>query len=570
MKLLLTTLHAKYSHASLALPYLAAACNDLNDITIHIREWTVNEPRQQILRRIMAEQADVVAFSCYIWNMESSLKLADDIRKIAPETRIVLGGPEASFGVFQLMHDNPAVDFVIRGEGETVFRRLLEVLPRPGNHEADDGADPFQEIPNLFYRRGNDILSGPLTGDYVEPDAIPSPFRAGLVDLSKPLVYYETSRGCPFSCAFCLSSLEGRVRSFSWERIESDLAWLMSHQVEQIKLVDRTFNYDGERANRIWELILATNRVSRFHFEIAADLLTDANLELLRRVPPGVFHFEIGVQSFSRETLEQVQRTTDLERLVTTVRRLREETRVELHLDLLAGLPGEEYQGLLDSLDRVADLHPHAIQIEPLKVLKGSPMRGIAKREGYRFSHAPPYTILTTPWLSYDGICRIETIGRLLDLFYNRGGFETALAFMGRHMAFSRLFHGMATQPDGEELSGRSIRRTYELFASLAAPLLPETERELLHDALFFDYCRVEMPLMGKLPGFAQRHRKLCSWPGRGGLPAELELPADGRIRAFRSVFQRDYKDGEWKEDPTAVTFVYVSAAGQGLRVKMV
>jgi anaerobic magnesium-protoporphyrin IX monomethyl ester cyclase len=569
MKLLLTTLHAKYSHASLALPCLAAACNDLADLEIRIGEWTVNEPREQILRRIMTERADVVAFSCYIWNIESTLKLVDDIKKITPDTLIALGGPEASFGIFQLMHDSPAVDFVIRGEGEATFRSLMEALLRRGESNPATGPDPFQQIPNLFYRRGDDTLSGPMTSDYLEMDAIPSPFRAGLMDLSKPLIYFETSRGCPFSCAFCLSSLEGRVRSFSMERIESDLIWLISREVGQIKLVDRTFNYDSQRADRIWEFILSHNRGSRFHFEIAADLLSDANMELLRRVPPHTFGFEIGVQSFHAESLERVQRTSDLERLMTNVRRLRDETEVELHLDLVAGLPGENYEGLLESLARVAELTPHAIQIEPLKVLKGSPMRKIAKHEGYRFSHSPPYTILTTPWLSFDDISRIETIGRLLDLFYNRGGFGTALAFMQQRLEFSHLFHAMAEQPESEDLSGRNIRRTFELFASLAAPLLPEQERELLYDALLFDYCQVEMPLMGKLPSFATDRQQRCAWPGRGDLPAGLELPPQGRIRAFRSVFLRDYRTEGWKEGPTAVTFVYASAAGQGLQVRV-
>ncbi|NVN92740.1 MAG: DUF4080 domain-containing protein [Desulfuromonadales bacterium] len=570
MKLLLTTLHAKYSHTSLALPCLASCCGDLAGVNIRIHEWTVNEPREQILRRIMREQADVVAFSCYIWNIESSLKLSNDIKKIAPETIIVLGGPEASFGIFELMQHNPAVDFVVKGEGEAVFHRLMETLLLP---QADTGlpqtTDLFQNIDNLFFRNGNDILSGPLTSEYLTMDNIPSPFQAGLVDLSKPLIYYETSRGCPFSCAFCLSSLEGRVRSFSRQRIESDLAWLMSRQTEQIKLVDRTFNYDAERANRIWEFILEHNRGSRFHFEIAADLLTDRNITLLQQVPPNTFGFEIGVQSISPDTLEQVQRTADMERLAENVRRLRVETAVELHLDLVAGLPGETYHGLLESLDIVAGLKPHVIQIEPLKVLKGSPMRKIAARHGYRFSHFPPYTILTTPWLSFGDIVRIETIGRLLDLFYNRGGFETALCVMGKGMGFAELFDRMADQVGEEQLSGRSTLRTYELFASLATPLLMDQERDLLHDALFFDYCRVEMPLHGKLPGFVTERRQQCGWPGRAELPQELELPPNGRIKAFRHEFRWDFRSDTWQEGATEVTFVYASAAGRGLEVRV-
>jgi len=572
MKLLLTTLHAKYSHASLALPCLAACCRDLSGIDILIREWTVNEPREQILRRIMREQADVIAFSCYIWNIESILRLADDIKKIAPDTIIILGGPEASFGIFELMHDNQAIDFVVKGEGEAVFRRLLEaLLPRqdalPANpFHISEKAQLFQGIDNLFFRDNDAILSGPLTSEYLTMDSIPSPFQAGLVDLSKPLIYYETSRGCPFSCAFCLSSLEGRVRSFSMQRIESDLAWLMSRDIEQIKLVDRTFNYDAERTNRIWEFILQHNRASRFHFEIAADLLTDQNITLLQRVPPNTFGFEIGVQSTSSDTLEQVQRTANLERLRANVRRLRSETAVELHLDLVAGLPGEDYHGLLDSLTYVAELRPHVIQIEPLKVLKGSPMRKIASQHAYRFSQSPPYSILTTPWLSFEDITRIETIGRLLDLFYNQSGFETALRVMEKRMGFAELFDRMARRTGEEQLIGRSTLRTYELFASLATPLLPMVEQEGLHDALFFDYCCVEMPLKGKLPFFAADQQK-CRWPGRAELPQELELPPNGRIRVFRYEFTRDYRNDAWPEKPAVITFVYSSATGKGLRV---
>jgi anaerobic magnesium-protoporphyrin IX monomethyl ester cyclase len=564
MKILLATLHAKYSHASLALPCLAVSCRDIPDTEITIREWTVNEPREHILRLVMAERADLIAFSCYIWNIEQTLRIVSDIRKISPHTRIVLGGPEVSFGIFDLMHDNPAIDFVIKGEGEETFRRLIVSLM---GENAGQFQDSPAEIDNLFFRDGGDTASGPLNRNNLELDSLPSPFEAGLIDFSKPLIYYETSRGCPFSCAFCLSSTEGAVRSFSLERIKKDLLYLMNSNIPQIKLVDRTFNYDAGRADVIWEFILEHNRNSHFHFEIAADLLTDKNLLTLARVPKNTFRFEIGVQSSSAATLEQVGRKADLSRIYANVERLRTGTAIELHLDLVAGLPGEDYNGFLNSLQAIADLKPDMIQIEPLKVLKGAPMRAIADREGYAFSEFPPYTILHNPWLSYEEICRIETIGRLLDLFSKHGRFAAAFKILERLRPFSGILDLMAQQASNKNLSSLSCRRVFELFARLAEPLFPESDRPLLFDALFFDYCSCEMPLMGKLPDFIAEHQNNCSWPATRDLPGNLGLTPDSRIKSFRYKFKYDYRTGQENSGAAMMTFVYVSGAGRGLQV---
>ncbi|MDA8414292.1 MAG: DUF4080 domain-containing protein [Desulfobacteraceae bacterium] len=567
MKILLTTLHAKYSHASLALPCLAACCQDLPGVAVAIREYTVNEPRDHLLRLIMSEQADVVAFSCYIWNIKKTLEIVSDIKKITPETRIVLGGPEVSFGIFELMHNHPAVDFVIKGEGEHVFRRLAETLAKQDT-QSFSGSD-LDMINSLFYRDGADISAGSLSKGYLQLDSIPSPFEAGLVDLGKPLTYFETSRGCPFSCAFCLSSVEGQVRSYSMERIRRDLLVLMQKRVPKVKLVDRTFNFDERRAGDIWRFILQHNQGSHFHFEIAADLLSDASFDILKQVPAGTFRFEIGVQSASADTLQRVNRTADLGRIFYCIRRLRTETRIELHLDLVAGLPGEDYAAFLASLQAVADLNPHQIQVEPLKVLKGSPMREIAAREDYYFSEAPPYTILRNPWLSYNDIGRIERIGRLLDLFYNQGGFVTVLEFLTRNMTLSALLDRMAASVADQALSGLSSLRLYELMYRLASPCCTDDDLGKLADALFFDFCRNEMPRQGKLPQFIAERRLACGWPGGRELAAGLDLPSDCRVKAFRFTFQRDYRTSPWGEIPVEITFVYVSGARQGLKVSV-
>jgi anaerobic magnesium-protoporphyrin IX monomethyl ester cyclase len=338
----------------------------------------------------------------------------------------------------------------------------------------------------------------------------------------------------------------------------------MNSDVPQIKLVDRTFNYDAARADTIWEFILEHNRSSHFHFEISADLLTDSNLAILSRVPAHTFRFEIGIQSASQTTLEQVKRNADLQRIFANVQRLKSETRIELHLDLIAGLPDEGYDGFLASLQMVASLQPHDIQIEPLKLLKGSPMREIGRRAGYAFSEFPPYTILHTPWLTYEEICRIETIGRLLDLFNKHGGFATAFGILQRNRTFAAILDHMARQAGNENLSSLSCRRVFELFARLAKPL---ADMAMLHDALFFDYCRSEMPLMGKLPAFAARQQAECSWPSVRDLQGRPELPPDSRVKAFRYEFAADYRAGRENAGPATVTFVYISGAGRGLQI---
>lgn len=566
MKILLATLHAKYAHSSLALPCLASFCRDLPEAAIVIREWTVNEPREQLLRLIIEEAADIIGFSCYLWNIEQTLILVSDIKQIAPQTRILLGGPEVSFDAAETMSANPAIDYIIAGEGEKPFRELLEELLKKGAHSPERLA----EIRSLFSRHGDSILSAPEPILLQQLDAIPSPFAAGLVDLQKPLVYYETSRGCPFSCAFCLSSIDGPVRSFSIERIQEDLLFLMERHVSQIKLVDRTFNYDALRAGRIWEFILAHNRQSHFHFEIAADLLTEDNCQLLAKVPENTFRFEIGVQSVSGRTLSLVGRTARIQQICTNVRRLKRETRVELHLDLVAGLPEEDYAGFLDSLQTVADLEPDEIQIEPLKLLKGTRMRKIADREGYGYSRHPPYTILSTPRLSFQEISRIETLSRLLDLFQKHGGFAQAFAVLKRGRPHAAILDLMARTVGNQNLSSLSRRRVYELFADCAADILAAEERTELYDALFFDYCLQEIPLMGKLPSFAGNRPYPARWPGRRDLPVALDLPPDCRIRAFSTTFATEYGTEVKRSGPAGCTFVYAAGNGEGLSVKVI
>ena len=431
MRTILATLHSKYIHASLALPSLAAYCGpECGELLI--REFTVHEPRDTILAALLQEEPAVAAFSVYLWNRRETLELVDALAAARPGLRLVVGGPEVSFDGPELFARHPGLTALVRGEGEAPLRALLAAWAR--------GVDPGP-VPRVTRRHGSELVAGPDAPPLAELDAIPSPFQAGLVDLGRGLVYYESSRGCPFRCAFCLSARDAQVRTYSLERVFADLGWLMAQGVPQVKLVDRTFNSDPARAREIFAFILAHNRSTRFHFEIAAHLLDEATLELLEQAPAGCFQFEIGVQTTLEGTLRRIDRPVALERLERNVRRLQQAGRVRLHLDLVAGLPGEGYAGFLGSVDRVAALHPDHLQVELVKVLPGTPLRDRAGTLGLRFDPNPPYTVLATADLDFAALERIRSISRLLDLTWNAGCFPTFLA--GLSAAAGSLAQGL-------------------------------------------------------------------------------------------------------------------------------
>ncbi|MRR07136.1 MAG: DUF4080 domain-containing protein [Deltaproteobacteria bacterium] len=570
MKILLTTLHAKYIHASLALPCLKAATSEIQGIRSVIREFTVNEHRSTVLRELADEKADVVAFSCYIWNIETITRIAADLKKLRPETLLVAGGPEVSYSAEEFLRDNSAFDFVICGEGEKTWQKFLAQLTEKSAKHLLSKAIPA----GIAYRDKTGIIAAREREAIENLDDIPSPFALNLVDTTKPLVYYETSRGCPFSCAFCLSSREKGVRSFSMARIHSDILYLIQKDVQVVKLVDRTFNYNAGRANEIWDFILRHNRSSTFHFEISADLLTEENIRTLARVPAGMFRFEIGVQATGKETLSRVSRKSDPDLLLAAVKRLTEETGVTVHLDLVAGLPGEDFSGFLASLRRLFPVNPHHIQIEPLKVLKGSPMVEIATREGYAFSATPPYTILSTSALSFDEIGQIEEISRLLDLFFNSRRFTRSLATVGKYLDLVEFFDKMASFRQKEPGTGQlSLKHLFELIWRFGNEILTASAISTFRDALCYDFCLGEYPSAGLLPSFFTGKEKEL----RSSLPrqtvdailAKVEIPSGSRIRTFTARFQRDYRSTPPTEGPVEQIFVYLSSSGRGLRVEV-
>ncbi|MBN2644062.1 MAG: DUF4080 domain-containing protein [Desulfuromonadaceae bacterium] len=424
MRTILTTLHSKFIHPSLALPCLVAYCDKEPGACgeLFIREFTVHEPRENILAALLAEQPDVVAFSVYIWNRGETLALVDALHVTVPHLRIILGGPEVSYEQHNLWPHHPGISAIIRGEGEQPLQELLHCWQH---------REPAAQIPRTTLRTADGLDVGP-DAPPMELDQLPSPFRLGVMDCTRGFVYYETSRGCPYRCAFCMSALDPRVRSFSLERIETDLLWLMEREIPKIKLVDRTFNYDRDRARHLFRFILQHNRCSHFHFEIGAHLLDAKTLQLLEQVPEDSFQFEIGVQSVLPETLDLIERSAPLELLEANVRHLLQRTRIHLHLDLIAGLPGEDFAQVLSGIDRVMALRPHHLQIEPLKLLPGAPLRQRAQQLGLRFDPAPPYTILSTPDLAFNDLERLRSISRLLDMTWNSGRAHTLLTALAQ------------------------------------------------------------------------------------------------------------------------------------------
>lgn len=528
MRTVLATLHSKYIHASLALPSLAAYCGGEGG-EIVIREFTVHEPRESVLAALLREEPDAIAFSVYLWNRRETLDLVDALAVASPGVRLVIGGPEVSFDGPELFARHPGLTALVRGEGERPLRSLLSAWAA--------GEEPAATA-RLLLRRGEVLDEGPDGPPLADLDALPSPVQAGLVDCSRGLVYYETSRGCPFRCAFCLSARDEQVRTFSLERVFADLAWLIERGVPQVKLVDRTFNADPARAREIFRFLLSRRGATRFHFEIAAHLLDAETLALLDAAPAGLFQFEIGVQSTLEAALRAIDRPVALERLEQAVRRLKTAGRIHLHLDLVAGLPGEGYADTLAAIDRVAALAPDHLQIEPVKLLPGTPLRAQAAELGLRFDPNPPYAVLGTSQLTFAQLERLRTIGRLLDLTWNAGCFPTFLARLAT--AGGSLARGLERLVDDQAEHGwlRHPSSRSGLFMHLAGAVSrawrpPEAQR--LREALAYDLARCERPQPERTPGLFDTELTVEEQTWVTGVVARRP---GGRLRHFAAAFR--------------------------------
>ncbi|WP_425057829.1 hypothetical protein SCACP_23930 [Sporomusa carbonis] len=420
MKVLLSTLNAKYIHSSLALRYLAAYCRGPG-YGITVREYTVNNGLLEILSDIYACQADIIGLACYIWNIEASLELARLIKKVRPGVVIVLGGPEVSYQPEDVLVNNIAVDYIVLGEGEQTFKVLLTALAEGKTVAGIDG---------LAYRRDGKIIAGQ---PQVVPklDDIPFPYSQEEVALLKDkILYYESSRGCPFSCQYCLSGATSGVRFLSKERILSDLQFFVDHDIKQVKFVDRTFNARKEHYFPILKFLAAQNCRTNFHFEIAADIWDQEVLDFLQDVPHGRFQFEIGIQSTNEKTLAAIKRHNNWPRIVENVSRVRDYGNIHLHLDLIVGLPYEDQASFAKSFNNVYSLQPDMLQIGFLKLLKGSGIRENAARHGYVHMDTAPYEVLANSYLDYSQIRRLKILEEVFEQVYNSGRFKFSLPWL--------------------------------------------------------------------------------------------------------------------------------------------
>ena len=470
MNILLTAINAKYIHSNPAVYSLRAyACRyggSRYEEEIRIAEYTINQPVDEILMDIYERCPDILCISCYLWNISYVEQLIREIPKVLPETEIWLGGPEVSYNAREMLDRYPGLAGVMCGEGEQTFLDMLETYAV--------GNEP-EEI--LTAREALDLSSIPFIYEHIE-------------DFDNRIVYYESSRGCPFSCSYCLSSIDKSVRFRDAEKVCRELQFFLNRRVPQVKFVDRTFNCRKSHAMAIWTYILEhDNGITNFHFEIEAELLDAEELELLGRMRPGLVQLEIGVQSANPKTLEAVRRKTDLDKLEKIVGQIRSGRNIHQHLDLIAGLPFEDYESFGHSFDRVFAMKPEQLQLGFLKVLKGAPMQEDARKYGLQWRFQPPYEVLSTPWLPFSDILRLKMIEEMVEIYYNSLQFgKTLEQLIPRFSSAFAFFENLAVYY-GERQSGQKSSRVrkYELLLDFAAEYFPE-EKDRYRELLTVDY----------------------------------------------------------------------------------
>ncbi|NLV87753.1 MAG: B12-binding domain-containing radical SAM protein [Tissierellia bacterium] len=421
MKIVLTTLNSKFIHTSLSIRYLKAFVEDIVDV--ELKEYTINQDINYIASQLFKTNADLIGFSVYIWNLTETLRICEILKKVRPDIKILLGGPEVSFDSKESLETYPFIDYIIYGEGEETFKEFLAAIK--------DGMLDFQDIKGLAYRRNDQVMVNPPRPLIRDLNTIPSPYNNIGDEFKNKIVYFESSRGCPFNCKFCLSSTIRGVRYFSIDRVKEELDKLIQAKVKQVKFVDRTFNANKKYAMEIMNFIIDKNPEDiNFHFEVTAHLLDEEILDFLSNVKEGLFQFEVGVQSTNLKTIEAIGRTTDFPKLREVTKRIKSYKNIHQHLDLIAGLPYEDYGTFKKSFNDVYEIKPEKIQLGFLKLLKGSSLRMNEEKYGFKYLDIPPYEVLENHYIKYEELLKLKSIEELVEKYYNEGYFENSLEYL--------------------------------------------------------------------------------------------------------------------------------------------
>jgi len=470
MKSLLVAVNSKYIQSNLAVRYLKACCPDML-----MREYTINEQVEAVMADIYRLKADVVLFSCYIWNIGFVLDVAGRLKKVS-DAKIVLGGPEVTYDAYEVMKKYPFIDMIVTGEGEETVSELEK------NDMSPIGVN------GVVYRNGEDIIENPKRELIADFSTVPFPYTDEDIEgLKGKLVYYESSRGCPFRCSYCLSSTIHSVRFRDIELVKKELLFFIRHKVKIVKFVDRTFNADKKRTYELLRFLIENADETTFHFEIAADLITDEMTEILKKSPEGLFQFEIGVQSDNKQTLKEIDRFADNAKIKETVQKVMDLGNVHIHLDLIAGLPYEDLNSFKKSFDEVFSWGADVLQLGFLKLLKGTKIRSQENKFNYKFTDKPPYEVLSNCFLSYDDILDLKKVENVLERYHNSGVFEKALVYLkGKYSSAFAMFLDIAEffEKKGYDKVAHSQKGLYNVLA--------EFYKEKHNEEVFFDYLKFD------------------------------------------------------------------------------
>ena len=450
MKIVLAAINAKYIHSNLAVYCLKSYSKKFEE-QIDIAEYTINNQLDAIIGDLYRRKPDFIGFSCYIWNISMVYELVSEIHKLLPETKIWLGGPEVSYDAIQVLKEHPEVDGVMVGEGEETFKELMEYYV--------EGKGELSQIRGLAYcNKNTPALTMPR--EQMNLSAVPFVYEQ-LEGFENKIIYYESSRGCPYSCSYCLSSIDKRVRLRDTELVKKELQFFLDHKVPQVKFVDRTFNCHPKHTLEIWNYIHEhDNGITNFHFEVSADILREEEFEVLSKMRPGLVQLEIGVQSTNEETIEAIRRKMDLTKLRKAVARVKEGKNVHQHLDLIIGLPYEDYKTFQTSFNEVYEMEPDQLQIGFLKVLKGSYMHECVEKYNIVYKGTSPYEVLYTKWISYDDVLRLKAIEEMVEVYYNSGQFPNAIKYLeGFFVTPFTMFEALASYYEENGLFERSHSR---------------------------------------------------------------------------------------------------------------